>query len=237
MEPFDYCPELGQLLRDGRRTGRTGKTVEVGGAASTVNNLLVLRALMLERKPQRTLEVGLAAGASCLAFTASHRDLGHQPQSQHVAIDPFQDTIWDGIGVAAVERAGLAGYLTVERDLSCKALPRLYAAGQPIDLAYIDGSHLFEDVFVDWYFVNRMLTADGVVLFDDCAKPNVRKLIRFLDANFTASYERLDLSSYRPAGRDRVRQRVAAVLGRVQLVGYRKTGSAERHWAAGLRRF
>jgi predicted O-methyltransferase YrrM len=37
------------------------------GALSTVNNLQVLRALMLERRPRRTLEIGLGFGASALA--------------------------------------------------------------------------------------------------------------------------------------------------------------------------
>ena len=76
-----------------------------------MNNLIVLRGLMLELKPEHTLEVGLSFGGSCLVFTASHRDLGHAPAGQHVALDPFQKQVWDDAGLVAVEKGGLAGYL------------------------------------------------------------------------------------------------------------------------------
>ena len=44
---------------------------------------------MMEIKPKRTLEVGLASGGSALTLTASHRDLGSEPsrQQRHPTIE------------------------------------------------------------------------------------------------------------------------------------------------------
>ena len=74
---------------------------------STKNNLWALRLLLLELKPQNTLEIGLAFGASSLVIASTHQDLEHLPNYQHVAIDPYQSTTWDNTGKVMLEKAGL----------------------------------------------------------------------------------------------------------------------------------
>lgn len=46
-------------------------------------------------------------------------------------------------------------------------------------LVYIDGSHGFEEVFSDFYFV-RYPMACGYLLFDDGSDPEVAKVLHFL---------------------------------------------------------
>src|SRR5262245_8815121 len=108
---FEFCPVLAELLQTRKALGRTGRVYEDLAALSTINNLQTIHALMHETRPLRTLEVGLSFGGSALVICASHRQLGRSSEAQHIALDPFQVTVWDSCGLVALERAGLMGYL------------------------------------------------------------------------------------------------------------------------------
>jgi predicted O-methyltransferase YrrM len=226
---FNLCPVLAELLKSQRAVGKTGRVYEGLAALSTLNNLHTIHELMYEIDATRTLEVGLSFGGSALVFCASHKELGHSPEAQHTALDPFQATVWDSCGLLAVERAGLIGYMDFRPIYSSLALPRLLEAGVQFDLVYIDGSHLFEDVFVDAYFVIRLLSERGVVAFDDSSNPHVAKVIRFLRTNARGALEELDLSRYRE-NRAYIIHRAARFFGRVQLTAFRRVGSVGREW-------
>jgi len=218
---FSYCPELERAMSAERFVGASGKVFEGRGPCSTPNNLAVIRAYMLERKPARTLEVGLCFGASALAFAASHT-------GRHVAIDPYQRTTWDSVGLLAIERAGLADRFEFRDGPSSVELARAVGAGERYDFIYVDGSHLFEDVFVDAYFGARLLTEGGIMAFDDCTNPHVAKVLRFIRRGMPGLAE-ADLSAWRTDG---VRTRAARLLGRSQLVAFRRKGEIERPWDA-----
>jgi Methyltransferase domain len=109
-------------------------------------------------------------------------------------------------------------------------LPKLVSEGQQIDLVYIDGSHLFEDVFVDFYFVSRLLSDGGVLLFDDCSDPHVRKILRFIQTNCMKSLVPYDLSAYRMDQGKSMRYMLGGLIGRRQLLAFQKIGHPERAW-------
>ena len=124
---------LNKMIREGRIEGKGGTVLTPTGLAS-LNTLLTLRNLAMARNAQRTLEVGLAYGSSCLVFVQSHVDLGHTPAGQHVAMDPFQQDMGDA-GLLQAERAGHSAYLTFHREASHQVLPRLLGEGrQPDDI-------------------------------------------------------------------------------------------------------
>lgn len=232
---FGFCPELDSLLRSRKTVGESGRVYEGLVALSTTNNLEVLRGLMLERKPERTLEIGLSFGGSALLIAATHRDLNRSPAAQHVAIDPFQKTVWDNAGVASLRRAALDRYVDVRAQFSSIALPQLLDQGRSFDLIYVDGSHLFEDVFVDLYFAVRLLAPSGIVLFDDCSDPHVAKVMRFVVTNWSGWVREIDLSAQRADGRS-VRYRIARQLGKIQLRAFTRVGEP-RDWNSPLRDF
>jgi cephalosporin hydroxylase len=229
-EPFSFCLELQAMVSNRQAVGRSGKTFEEFVALSSENNLTTLRNLCMQLKPRSTLEVGLSFGGSCLVFTASHRDLGREPKGQHIAIDPYESQVWDDCGLIATERAGLSGYLDFRAGPSSLELPKLISEGRQIDLVYVDGSHLFEDVFVDFYFVSRLLSDDGVVLFDDCSDPHVRKVLRFIQTNCIKSLVSFDLSPNRTDQGKSMRYMLGGLLGRRQLLAFQKIGPPERAW-------
>ena len=105
------------------------QTLEKLGALSTSNNLHVLRQLMLQNKPQRTLEIGLSYGGSCLLIAATHREKSGQALRQHMALDPFQKEVWDDSGLLAVERAGYP-ITWISAQFSSLMLPRLVENGE-----------------------------------------------------------------------------------------------------------
>lgn len=213
--------------------GRTGKRISTASISSQ-NNIRVLSALMAALRPARTLEVGLALGCSALALAGGHRANGVPPSGQHVAIDPFQETVWDDCGVLAIDAAGLAPYCRVVRDYSSQALPRLIEEGGEFGLLYIDGSHLFEDVFVDFFYCARLVCPGGVILFDDASDRHVAKVIRFVRRNMRHAFREVDLEKYRDmtsfAGR--LKYRTATALGRIQLVAFERIGDPIRAWSS-----
>lgn len=237
LDALGFCPELCRALEARTATGRSGKVFDGLTALSSVNNLVVLRKLFLELKPRRTMEIGLCFGGSCLVFTAGHRELGRAPEQQHIALDPFQSEAWDDCGLLAVERAGLAGYLDFRPRFSHSELPRLLDQKASFDLVYVDGSHLFEDVFIDLFYVSRLLAPDGVMVFDDSPDPHVQKVLRFLRANLGASFQELDLGRFRTDGGRSVKYRVAKRLRRNQMTAFQRVGPAVREWNAAFRNF
>ena len=208
-DDFEFCPVLAEVARSRRIVGNNGKVFEQLAALSSRNNLLTLRRLMLTLNPERTLEIGLGFGGSTLMFASTHRDLHHAPCGQHTSIDPFQTTVWDSSAILLLERAGLEEYVDVRLSSSALELPRMLQQSERFELAYIDGSHLFEDVFVDAYFVIRLLVEGGVVAFDDSANPHIAKVIAFIRRSLAPGIEELDLGEHRPSGSSGITYRAA----------------------------
>lgn len=72
-------------------------------------------------------------------------------------------------------------------------------SGREIDTVYVDGSHLFEDVFIDFYYSCRLLKEEGYILFDDSTDEHVKKVLGFIRSNMKDHLQEIDLSPYRGA--------------------------------------
>jgi cephalosporin hydroxylase len=220
---FDYCPTLNALYNSREVIGRSGRPFSALNGLSTVNNLHAIRRLLLNAKPGKTLEIGLGCGGSALAFAASHRDLGQPPQRQHIAIDAFQTRIYDDVGRLQLEEAGLSGYVDIRESLSCYELPKIADSGGSFDLVYIDGSHQFEDVFCDFYFVWILTAIGGYILFDDSAYKEVAKVIKHIQKNLSSFFEQIPvhrLSKKRLSAK--LKYAVAEKFHKTQLTVFRK---------------
>lgn len=224
----------GAFRSQGKVQGRTGRDISLA-ALSTSNNLEVIAALLTELRPKRTLEIGFCFAGSGLLMTAFHADTGSPEKHRHVAIDPFQSTVWDGVGEMRIEEAGLTPWFNCLHEFSHLALPNLLGKGERFDLIYVDGSHLFEDVFIDMFYCTRLLTDGGVILFDDASDPHISKVLKFVRRNLPA-LEDFDVSQYRSDGGG-LRYRLAKLLGRSQMVGYRRLSDPTREWNAAFKNF
>ncbi len=68
------------------------------------------------------------------------------------------------------------------------ALPRLWSEGQEFDLALVDGDHRYDSVFVDPYFLNKLVNTDGLIVADDLRLPAVRTAVEFFVSNLNWQY-------------------------------------------------
>lgn len=129
-----------------------------------------IRDAMVAERPQTVVEIGLAYGSSALAIGEALVATGGR---RHLILDPFQDSAWHDAGWTALCEAGLEGIATLVREPSQIALPRFISEGLRVDAAFVDGSHVFHQVFVDVYFLQQLVKPGGLVILDDHWWPGV----------------------------------------------------------------
>ena len=79
--------------------------------------------------------------------------------------------------------AGLSGIATLVLERSQLALPRLIAEKFVADAAFVDGSHIFHNVFVDLCFLREIVRPGGLIVLDDCDWPSVATAVRYFELN------------------------------------------------------
>jgi predicted O-methyltransferase YrrM len=226
--------QLVKMLETRKVRGRTRDLPLMG--ASTENNLHVLAKLIRDLKPVDTLEIGLGTAASALVIAHGLRLNEDGIIRSHTAIDPYQHLL-DDAGTVQIERAGLERYFALMRNQSLVALPELLAKGRQFDVIYIDGSHLFEHVFIDMFYSMRLLRTGGIMLLDDSTLPDIQKIVNFVRRNFKGKFEELDLTPLRNPKATGLRYKVAKLINRVQLTGFVKRNDPERPFDAPLINF
>jgi predicted O-methyltransferase YrrM len=236
LRTLDFCPELAALYSRDRVRAASGREFTLT-ACSTVNNLVILKNLFAHLKPGRSMEIGMAFGGSCMLLAALHRQRDQTPALRHVAIDPFQTNHWERLGIQALERAGLSAYVEVREELSSIVLPTMIARKEQFDLIYIDGSHLFEDVFIDAYYCCQLTSQNGIMLFDDCRNVHVKKVLKFIRRNMSDHFEEFDLGPFREDKGHHLKYRTARILGQIQVVGFKRIGPGARAWDSPLADF
>jgi len=148
----------------------------------------LLQQIVNDIRPARSLEIGCAYGVSSLyicealasakASAEKAPSAGPSAQACHIVIDPFQSTQWRGIGIKNIRDAGFASLVDFREERSEVALPRLLEEGVTLDFAFVDGWHTFDQVMVEFYFINRLLRVGGVIAFDDANRRSVNRVVR-----------------------------------------------------------
>ena len=147
-----------------------------------------LRDWVRKQRAQRTLETGLGFAISTLFICEALLESG--PGATHIAMDPFQlralpvhTTTFAGVGLQTLEEAGVRDLVEFYAEESQIVLPRLLAERRELDLAFIDGNHRFEGVFLDLVYSGRLLKEGGIVFVDDTQFPGVRRAVDFCITN------------------------------------------------------
>lgn len=97
-------------------------------------------------------------------------------------IDAYQEQ-FHGCGWAAITGAGMAGVCCLVQERSQIALPRLLGDGFIADAGFVDGSHIFHNVFVDLFYLREMVRPGGMLILDDCGYPSVATAARYFVVN------------------------------------------------------
>ena len=128
-----------------------------------------------EKKLSSTLETGLAYAKSASHILAA-------TQSQHIAIDPFQDQ-YQNLGLQNLEKLGLRDLLTFYPDFSHNVLPELAKQDKRFEFIFIDGDHKFDGILVDFYYADLLLEQEGYILLHDTWMRSTQLVMRFIRKN------------------------------------------------------
>jgi predicted O-methyltransferase YrrM len=140
-----------------------------------------LRDLLLAERPSMVIEIGLAYGSSALAIAEALVAVGSH-QARHVIIDAYQEQ-FHGSGWDAIVGAGLTDLCSLIQERSQIALPRLLGDGVVADAAFVDGSHIFHNVFLDLFYLRELVRPGGLMILDDCSYPSVATAARYFEVN------------------------------------------------------
>jgi predicted O-methyltransferase YrrM len=140
----------------------------------------LVRDLLVAERATTVVEIGLAYGSSALAIGEALVAVGG---SRHVIVDPYQESAFNDVGWNLMRSAGLDAIADLVREWSSIALPRMVDDGFVADAAFVDGSHRFHEVFVDLYYLRKLVRPGGLVILDDNWAPSVRTAARYFERN------------------------------------------------------
>lgn len=129
-----------------------------------------------------TLEIGFGYGISALFVCEGLLANGHA-DARHVVLDPNQSSRFADCGLQLVAEAGLAEVVEFHAEASEIALPRFLAEGRQFELAFVDGNHRFDGVFLDLIYLGRLVRAGGILLIDDYQLPAVARATSYCITN------------------------------------------------------
>jgi predicted O-methyltransferase YrrM len=168
-----------RLARDGSIVADSdGSKHDVRTVAISPDEGEALGRWVLRENATRTIEIGLGYGVSALHVCDGLLRSGH-PEVRHVALDPFQARRFSNCGLQVLREAGVASLVEHRDEISQIALPAFLREGRRFDLAFVDGNHRFDAVFLDLYYLGRLLPKGGVVILDDYDLPGIRRAVSF----------------------------------------------------------
>ena len=173
---------LARLLDDGIVTASDGSVHTLSPVAMPAAEGEAIRSWIVRERATRTIEIGLGCGISAL-FACEGLLTVAGTAARHVVIDPHQSTGFANCGLQMLEEAGVSSLIEHYPEASQSVLPRLVADGRKFDLAVVDGNHRFDAVFVDLYYLGRLLSPGGIVFLDDWQLPGVARAAGFFQAN------------------------------------------------------
>jgi predicted O-methyltransferase YrrM len=180
LENQNLLPLVEEILRTKSVRAVDGSTTFPLKDAIDEETGALLQELIEEKRPKVTMEIGLAYGISGLFICEA---LAKASGKKHIAVDAFQSSTWSGIGMHHLRQAGFGDLVELREQLSEDALPQMVQEGVKVDLAFIDGTHSFDQKIVDFFYVDRLLNVGGVIAFDDCDWASIRQACRYIATN------------------------------------------------------
>lgn len=126
---------------------------------------------------KKTIEIGFGGGYSAANIISATK-------SKHIVIDPYQKKRYNNLGIKNLKILNLKKFLKLKEDFSYNALPKLLKKKGRFDFAFIDGGHLFDEVMLDFYYIDLLLNQNGYVLFHDSKwRRSVQMVANFIKKN------------------------------------------------------
>lgn len=147
---------------------------------------LYLLDLGVARQPQHVLEIGLGWGFSAAAIQC------FGSVKRHLIVE-----LEEGSSRATQGERNVRSMSADQRTIqifwgdSNLVLPRLCEAGESFDLVLIDGGHRYDEVFVDFHFIRRLVKPGALVLLDDVWMPSVQTVVSWIETNLSSQWLRI----------------------------------------------
>lgn len=126
----------------------------------------------------QTIEIGLGYGISALHICEGLL-LSGNPAARHIVLDPNQSWRFSDCGLQVLEDAGVRQFVEHHSEFSEIALPQFLKEGRRFDLGFVDGNHRFDGVFLDLFYLGRLVRKGGILILDDYNLPGVRRAVSF----------------------------------------------------------
>jgi predicted O-methyltransferase YrrM len=149
-----------------------------------------LREWVQRERATQTVEVGFGYGISAL-FMCDGLLASGDAGARHVALDPNQSSRFDDCGLQLADEAGIGELVEFHEEASEIALPRFLAEERRFDLAFVDGNHRFDGVFLDLAYLGRLVRPGGIVFIDDYQLPAIARATSFWLTNLGWKTEEL----------------------------------------------
>jgi predicted O-methyltransferase YrrM len=130
----------------------------------------------------RTIEIGLGYGIAAL-FICEGLLVNDDTAARHVVVDPYQATRFANCALQFLDEAGVAELVEYHPEESEIVLPRFLTESRSFDLAFIDGNHRFDGVFLDLIYLGQLVRAGGIIFVDDHQLPSVARAVSFCTTN------------------------------------------------------
>jgi len=174
---------IARLVRDGKTVARLDNSDhEIFPVAVSPVEGQALRDWVTKESVARTIEIGLAYGVSAL-FICEGLLMNRLPDVQHVVVDPYQSTGFKDCGLQLLEEAGVADLVEYHAEESQILLPKFLSEGRRFELAFVDGSHFFDRVFLDLIYLGRLIKPGGIIFVDDYQLPAIERAVSFCLTN------------------------------------------------------
>ncbi len=172
-----------RLVRDGTAVARIDGTLHrLFPVAASAAEGEALREWVVREGATQTIEIGLGYGISALHICAGLLE-NADPTARHVAIDPNQATRFANCGLQFLDEAGVAELVEHHAEESQIVLPRFLGEARRFHLAFVDGNHRFDGVFLDLTFLGRLVRAGGIIFLDDYHLPAIARAASFCLTN------------------------------------------------------
>jgi predicted O-methyltransferase YrrM len=182
---------IARLVRDGTAVARSDGTLhDLFPVAASAAEGEALRDWVLREEATRTVEIGLAYGISALHICEGLLENAGRA-SRHVVIDPNQATRFSDCGLQFLDEAGVGEMVELHAEDSRISLPRFLDEARRFDLAFVDGNHRFDGVFVDLCYLGRLVQPGGIVFLDDYQLPAVARATSFFTSNLGWTMEEI----------------------------------------------
>jgi predicted O-methyltransferase YrrM len=168
-----------RMIADGKIVARSDNSVhDIFPIAISGAEGMALRNWVVKERAAHTIEIGLAWGIGALHICEGLLMTGKGGAS-HAVIDPFQTTGFKSCGLQALDDAGVLSLVSHYAEESQIALPRFVSEDRRFDFAFVDGSHLFDRVFLDLIYLGRLVKPEGIIFADDYQAPAVSRAVSF----------------------------------------------------------